>query len=559
MAPGPSLSSLQAALRKGTTASKAGSPAAVPSVREGTSPSLKRLRQAEDGAQVADGAPPPKKRTAVGAVVKTPGAAPVATAAKSAGPAVGTIRKAPAPGAPAMTGNGKATSGLSAKSGSLPPTPSPGAVVKTPGKLAAQPQKAKVGSPVTKKPGPSLMQPLVKRPPAAPEGDRSALGASQLPPKSPSPAAVVEDVSVAGVALGPGSVGEFVAAIEASSSGNKVRHVVRLAEAVGMTFQIDTINHFLKALKSKMVERAQRDGVRVPANTGSPPVGGAGTGGVPSKQPGAATKLKAPTPQAPLQKAKAAQPPPAAAQVEEAPPASPPPTDLAGEDPLYVLVGELTEDPVSVDGALVEARLGEVLKRLWDGIARKPKDWVAAWQAMGIPADKQSEALQRFLNMTFMQTEDPDRAPMIVAELVKAHKVKMRSVEDVLVAFGHNLDGILAINEEAWQVYAQFLVHVFPKPLHSGWGWSRVGWSWQSWWQFAEKCVATLEASRAFDVLALILRLIQDKEGLPIAQVQVWSEGEKLQRVVTKLGELGSCDAAEVVEKLSLQGVMIEA
>merc|ERR1719258_436415 len=80
---------------------------------------------------------------------------------------------------------------------------------------------------------------------------------------------------------------------------------------------------------------------------------------------------------------------------------------------------------------------------------------------------------------------------MIIAELVKNHKIKMGTVEEVLVAFGHNLDGVLAMNEEAWHVYAYLLLHVFPKPMKSGWGWFRVGWTWLGWWKFVEKCVVS--------------------------------------------------------------------
>ena len=61
------------------------------------------------------------------------------------------------------------------------------------------------------------------------------------------------------------------------------------------------------------------------------------------------------------------------------------------EDPLYILAGELTENPVIVDGAVNETRLTEVLQRLFDGGARKSKDWVAAWQAMFIPVERQAE------------------------------------------------------------------------------------------------------------------------------------------------------------------------
>lgn len=224
---------------------------------------------------------------------------------------------------------------------------------------------------------------------------------------------------------------------------------------------------------------------------------------------------------------------------------------------MFDLISDLSANPVCADGELNEAQLGEVLKKLWDGVARKPKDWITVWQAMTISVDKQCEALQKFLNMAFMQTEDSEKAPVVMAELVKAHKVKLRSVEEVLVAFGHNLDGVLALNEEAWHAYAQFLVHVFPKPQASGWGWSRIGWSWQSWWKFTEQCTQSLEPARGSDVLILILRLIQEREGLPLMELPMWTEGDKLQKVVTRLCQLGDCEASDVVEKLSMQGVSI--
>jgi len=251
-------------------------------------------------------------------------------------------------------------------------------------------------------------------------------------------------------------------------------------------------------------------------------------------------KAEAPVPEFPESMSKAS------------PPASP--ADVP-DDALYQLVGELTEDPVVLDGLILEDRLSEVYRRLWDGAARRPKDWVAAWQAMGIPADRQGEALQKLLNLAFVQTEDPEKAPMILAELVKCHKIKMRSVEDVFVSFGPNLDGILAINEEAWQLFAKFLVYVFPKPASAGWGWSRIGWDWKGWWQFSERCLSSLEPSRSFDVLGLVLRILQDKEGLPIHSCQVWMDGDRLAKVLAKLCDLGGCELPEVAERLTLLGV----
>jgi hypothetical protein len=239
------------------------------------------------------------------------------------------------------------------------------------------------------------------------------------------------------------------------------------------------------------------------------------------------------------------------------PPASPPATDL-GDSPLYALVGELTEDPVCEEGILKEARLNQVLKRLWDGVVQKPKEWAAAWQAMMLPQERHAEVLQKFLNMAFVQTEghEPEQAPMIIAELVKNHKIKMGTVEEVLVAFGHNLDGVLAMNEEAWHVYAYLLLHVFPKPMKSGWGWFRVGWTWLGWWKFVEKCVASLEASKALDVLSMLLRLVQEREARNLGEV---FDGDKMKQVISKLGELGQISEQEVLDRLSAEGIVSDA
>lgn len=407
-----------------------------------------------------------------------------------------------------------------------------------------------------------------------------------------------------GSATTSASIEELINSIEASPPSVKKGHAEHLAEALGQTLPIEHINYFLRTLKSKIVERAQADGVQahptqapksapksapkpappksappksaprgedampepVPAATtpksGAAPSLGKAVVKVPglakaalSKSAGMIAKAMAETtsPKASIAKAPPKRPDVPKSNPKPSPPASPP-ADMP-DDALYQLVGELTEDPVVQDGLILEDRLNEVFRRLWDGAARKPKDWVAAWQAMGIPQDCQNEALQKLLNIAFVQTEDPDKAPLILAELVKGHKVKMRSVEEVFVSFGQNLDGILAINEEAWQVYAKFLVHVFPKAAAAGWGWSRVGWDWKGWWQFCERCIQSLEPSRSFDVIGLVLKLIQDKEGTDIHSNQVWMADDRLAKTLAKLCDLGGCELPEVAERLALLGV----
>mmetsp|Transcript_68998 Transcript_68998/g.166869 ORF Transcript_68998/g.166869 Transcript_68998/m.166869 type:complete len:635 (-) Transcript_68998:134-2038(-) len=621
----PSLSSLQAALRRGGSAPKG--TATAPQQDQAAAEAPKRSLSAEDAAATL----PPKKRLAAAAPDGQAGSGPVPKAH-----IVKVIVKTPA----------AKGSGLCAKVAAPGPLPADAAAVvggESPGAVR------KAGGP---------MHSVAKRPPA------TAPGASQLPAKAP--AAVPDGSSTAAADAnatdrGVIAIAELMGALEAAPGGAKLRHVVKLAEAMGKSLPIDHINHFLRVLKKKILERAQADGVRVQAvkapggarpQAPAAPAPAAAAGAAVAAAPGMATPAVPPAagvpgarPTAPAQRPlqpplqPAPQPQPGAVPKQPRPmavkqpgtvtkqqpgtatkhlaaarkepgavskqpgmgkqpgavpkrpqvaltPRPPPPpqpapqqvvpTDSTSDgatpalspvspggsdlvdDPLYVLVAELSEDPVARDGEIIEARLSEVFKRLWDGVARKSRDWVAAWQAMGVPIDKQSEAVQRLLNMAFCQTADPDRAPTVIAELIKCHKVKLRVMEEVLVAFGHNLDGIMAVNEDAWHVYAKFLIQVFPQPKSSGWGWFRVGWSWTYWWQFVEKCIVTLEPARAFDVLALILRLIQDKEGQPLGQVQVWADDGRLQRVFNKLRDLGKCENSEVIERLSMQGVIVD-
>lgn len=407
---------------------------------------------------------------------------------------------------------------------------------------------------------------------------------------------------------------ELLTTIKAAPGQAKLQHVALLADALVRGLQIEHLNVFLKLMKKKLILRAQREGVRAPPSKGAgdgaeaapskPPAAAPKTAPTaPAAQPAAAPKLAAaPKPAAARPQgaafaaakaaagrpARAATPPPAprvppppqrlarrqssaaslastlldtnSGDLGASPPASPPANDLAAagdSQDLFALVGELTEDPVCVDGDLNEERLEAVLRRLWTGTARRPKDWVSAWQAMVIPVELQSQALQKLFNIAFLESKDPGKAPGIVADLVKNHKVKMKSVEDVLAAFGEDLDGILAVNPEVLSSYAMFLMHVHPKPATAGWGWSRVGWSWLSWWQFAERVVATLDAERGLDVLAMALQLVQEKEGVPLAELQSWIDGAKLDRAVTRVCERLERGRDEIVERFRREGVEV--
>lgn len=227
------------------------------------------------------------------------------------------------------------------------------------------------------------------------------------------------------------------------------------------------------------------------------------------------------------------------------------PSGLGATDPLYVLVGEFAANPCHVEGALKEERLQEILEQLWNGAAKRNKDWVSAWQAMVLPVDLQTVALQHFLNLAFSKPDPIEKSALIMAELVKNHKVKMKSAEETLSACACNLDSICEQNENAWEIYARYCLHVFPKPSGSGWGWSRIGWSWATWWQYVEKCIQSVDPERAWEIIKLILRLIQEKEEAPLGQVAQWTEGGRLTKVIQRLAEFGEMDEDAVVQTLA--------
>jgi len=545
----PKLSQLQASLRK-SSAPKPG----------GAAPTQSLKRPAEDP---ADGAQAKK----LAATLPSPGPFVAKPSAVKA-----SITKQPSAALP-----GKPSGpGLQAKG----PPPSPamqvgvGTAVKSSGLPSGLPERPIM----TKAKATPLEQVPVKRPPPVvpvSNGQQSSQDDTNAP-------IVVEERDSQALQT-------FVTALKGVQGKPKLILLSRLVNAISQDLSIEQSDYMMRLYRKRIIERAVKEGCPINVAKQPPAVAPAANVKQAALAPAAAVKSapvksapvkSAPAPAAtmsspPLVKATAsttatprqvtqmsAPPRPTATAMSmglAAPPDSPPPSDpsdMDGDNPLWSLIGSLTEDPVAEDGHLKEGRLMQVLQKLWNGAAPKPRDWIAAWQAMLIPLDKQSVALQKFLNFAFVQSQGHERAPLIMAELVKAHKIKFHIAAEVLIAFGHNIDGILAVNEEAWHVYAHFFTHIHPQPKASGWGWSRVGWEWRGWWKFVENAISSLEASKASDVLCMVLRLVQEKEGTPLNQTQSW--GPRLKQAVAKLAELGECSESEAISRLAGDGISLE-
>jgi len=67
--------------------------------------------------------------------------------------------------------------------------------------------------------------------------------------------------------------------------------------------------------------------------------------------------------------------------------------------------------------------------------------------------------------------------------------------------------------------------------------------------------LAVLDHFRAFDILVLVLQMMQDKSGKVIKQQQVWREAARTLAVRKTLSAWGEMDDAAIIETLGAYGV----
>jgi len=230
---------------------------------------------------------------------------------------------------------------------------------------------------------------------------------------------------------------------------------------------------------------------------------------------------KAPVAKAPVAKAPVAKAPaqPAAQAADgEAPRKKDTWKEFENVDPLYALIGQVSNYKVlSPDGVLSTERLDSYLDKIFmQKAAKKPKDWVEIWAAMDIPVNNQVIVWEPI--MAYGLEHVPETMGKILAELLKGHRLKTKTIEE-------GAKGAFNGKPDRCGILREFLYIIFPKGPQSEWGWSRVGWSWQQWWQMTENLFSSIEKTSAFDGLAALLDQIEADGKTPLAkQPLVWNE-----------------------------------
>jgi len=199
---------------------------------------------------------------------------------------------------------------------------------------------------------------------------------------------------------------------------------------------------------------------------------------------------------------------------------------------LDVLIAGLSEKHLMRDGMLDKDRLHTMAILLLEGVAKSSADWAKVWQSMRLPEGAQPAAISLLLSIGFTGNEHHAKAiPGVVADLVKAHRVKLRSMEAAMQEQASALTVRVDRSETAKHIFAQIFAHIFPRPKRVGWGWSRLGWSWSTWWACVGHCLQTATPKDTSDILTATLVQYQEKGKTPLLSQDSWDNQERVEKV----------------------------
>eukprot|EP00929_Paragymnodinium_shiwhaense_P118462 TRINITY_DN90386_c0_g1_i1.p1 TRINITY_DN90386_c0_g1~~TRINITY_DN90386_c0_g1_i1.p1 ORF type:complete len:759 (+),score=222.98 TRINITY_DN90386_c0_g1_i1:89-2365(+) len=273
------------------------------------------------------------------------------------------------------------------------------------------------------------------------------------------------------------------------------------------------------------------------------------------------------------------------------------PEDLERAERYHALISELSTSPIlsgnGVAAQLDLQRFRSIVTELLDGVARRPIDWLQVWAAMQLPQEERSLAVGMMLEVAVERLQANvaglNEVPAVVFELVKSHRVKVKHVEDGLGHLAGQLKGekdletlLLGLAQEfsgddlkvsslqSWriarQVYAACLVSLYPRPQSSGWGWSRVGWSFHTWLTVVSKCIERLERRDAFGCLAAILMLLQKQAQQPLMELLASGSGDgaaialgdRAQKLRHKLVAYAALGGDEIEQERSIVDLLLQ-
>jgi len=189
-----------------------------------------------------------------------------------------------------------------------------------------------------------------------------------------------------------------------------------------------------------------------------------------------------------------------------------------------------------------------------DVLQAEPKDWQTVWASQKIATKDQASALAA-LGQGAAEAGDIESVCTLLTTLAGVKLINMSAIEAALAALAGNLEELVLVYENAWHLHSQSLYHFFPRTDQSSWGFPEKTWTWNGWWQMVERVLSNADSFRAFDILVLVLQMMQESSGLDIKMQPVWQESGRLEKVRKVLCKWGDMDDKAIMETLSAYGV----
>ncbi|CAK0904181.1 unnamed protein product, partial [Prorocentrum cordatum] len=144
----------------------------------------------------------------------------------------------------------------------------------------------------------------------------------------------------------------------------------------------------------------------------------------------------------------------------------------------------------------------------------------------------------------------------VAVELVRARTVEMTAVEAALKMLSQLLEDLVQTNESAWHLHSHAIASLFPRSISTPWGCTLPNWDWGRWWLMVEKVLSAADQFRAFDIMVLVLQMIQERSGkVLVKDLQVWKEGRRCHYIRKVMRTWGEMDDASICETLRAYGV----
>lgn len=188
--------------------------------------------------------------------------------------------------------------------------------------------------------------------------------------------------------------------------------------------------------------------------------------------------------------------------------------------------------------------------------SKSPSTYGQVWAELGVPAENERDVLSFIFEATARRdSEISELVPQVAVNLVRMRKVQVQNLKLALQDFSGKLEDLVQVNENVWHLQSLIILFLFPKTRNSSWGLLFPGWNWFTWWQMTEQILSAADKFRAFDILVLVLQMMQERSGAVINQQEVWAETVRSQKVKKVLCQWGEMDEASIMETLTAYGV----